>query len=243
MVWYKGTRCNDKRQYNPGRFHRIVLNTEKLKELYHNGTPIKEIASFFNCSIPTIKRNLRPLIPDALRRYPFNYSQANPINQRIIKHYTNHHYSTLKIAEIVGICDETIRRRLQRLGITLRGHNFKNLELFHPKQFNRKKDKKYPIEDLISFNSKFLEYYCLMHSQKKIAELLQIDRSTVSRRIRYLRSQYHFKLRECKRCENLFRFKVTEKHRTSNICPNCNRRNFPTYEKNFSDKNVLSNHT
>jgi len=197
------------------------VDKELLKHQYHNGKPIKDIASFFNCSIPTIKRHLKLLIPGNLRRYRFNYSQSNPINQRITKLYTNHHYSTEKIADIIGLCDETIRRRLKRLDIKLRGRNFKNLESFHPMQLNRRKGKEYPITDLNQFNQKFLEYYCLMHTQKKIAELLQIDRATVSRRIKYLRSQYYFKTRFCKRCENLFRFKVTEHQRNSKICSRC----------------------
>src|SRR3989344_8480409 len=103
MVWYNGTRCKDRRQYNPGRFKKIVIDAEKLQELYHSQMPIKEIASFFNCSIPTIKRHLKFSIPANLRRYKFYYSAANPINQRIAKLYTNHHYSTIKIADIIGL--------------------------------------------------------------------------------------------------------------------------------------------
>ena len=226
MVWYNGTRCSDRRQFNPGRFQRIILNDDQLKELYHNGTPIKEISSFFNCSIPTIKRHLRFLIPDKLRRYTFYYSQVNPINQRIIQLYTNHHYSTMKVGEIVGLNDETVRRRLQRLGIKLRGMSFKNLELFHPMQLNRRMGKIYLINDLNQFNQKFLEYYCLMYSHKKIAELLQIDRSTVSRRIKFLKTQYHFKSRFCRKCDNLFRFKVTEYIKNSRVCIRCRKDNF-----------------
>lgn len=223
MVWYNGTRCKDKRQFNPGRFKRILLDKEKLKELYYNGTLIKQIASYLKCSIPTIKRHLKFLIPKNLQRYKYNYSASNPVNQRIIKLYTNHHYSTEKIAEEIGLADETVRRRLQRLGIELRGRNFKNLETFHPKELNRNGGKKYPITDLNLFNQKFLEYYCLMHTQKRIAELLNIDRGTVQRRIKYLRTQYYFKLRFCKRCENLFRFKVTEHQRNSNVCIRCRK--------------------
>lgn len=55
----------------------------------------------------------------------------------------------------------------------------------------------------------------------KIAELLKIDRATVSRRIKYFRSQYYFKQGFCKRCDNLFRFKVTEHQRNANICSEC----------------------
>ena len=101
MVWYNGTRCKDRRQYNTGRFKRKFLDTDKLQELYYNGTLIKDIAAFFNCSIPTIKRNLKFLISPKLRRYKYFYSASNPINQQIIKLYTNHHYSTLKVGEMV----------------------------------------------------------------------------------------------------------------------------------------------
>ena len=221
MVWYNSTRCNDRRQFNTGRFKRIVLDKDKLKQLYHQGKLIKDLAFFFNCSIPTIKRHLKLIIPGSLRRYKFNYSESNPLNQKIIKLYTNHHYSTERIADMVDLADETVRRRLQRLDIELRGRDFKNLESFHPMQLNRRKGKEYPITDLNLFNQKFLEYYCLMRTQKKIAQLLQIDRGTVRRRIKYLRSQYNFKLRFCKRCEELFRFKVTEHQRNSNICSKC----------------------
>ncbi|MBU0628282.1 MAG: hypothetical protein KKC75_03775 [Nanoarchaeota archaeon] len=221
MVWYKSTQAKDNRKFNKGRFLRKEINLDTLKDMYYNGKPIKEIASFFNCSIPTIKRHLKLIVPESLRRYKFNYSESNPINQRIIKLYTNHHYSTNKIAGIIGLTDETIRKRLLKLGIALRKRNFKNLETFHPMRLNRIKDKNYPIVDLNQFNQKFLEYYCLMHTQKNIAELLQIDRATVSRRIKYLRSQYYFKLRFCKRCNNLFRFRVTEHQRNANICSRC----------------------
>jgi len=211
MAWYNGTRCKDRRQNNPGRFTKINVDANKLQELYYNRSPIKEIAAFFNCSIPTIKRHLKFLIPDELRRYKFYYSEANPINQRIVKFYTNHHYSTIKIGEIVGLCDETIRKRLQRMNIELRGHNFKNLETFHPSKLNRNPKKTYAFNDLETFNKKFVEYYCLMYPQYKIAELMQIDRGTVSRRIEYLKKFYYFKTRICKRCNNFFRFKVTER--------------------------------
>ena len=221
MAWYNNTRCNDKRQFNSGRFPKITLDDQILKNLYYEGKLIKDIASFFNVSIPTIKRHLKFLIPKNLQRYKFNYSQSNPVNQRIIKLYTNHHYSTEKIAEMTGLCDETVRRRLQRLGIELRGRNFKNLETFHPMHLNRRAGKQYPITDLNLFNQKFTEYYCLMYTQKKIAELLHIDRGTVSRRIRYFRSQYYFKTRFCKRCENLFRFRVTKYQKNARICTKC----------------------
>lgn len=220
MAWYDKS-IDFKNTKRPGRFLRTQLDFDKLKQLYYQGKLIKELASYFNCSIPTIKRHIKFLIPKNLQRYKFNYSSANPVNQRLIKLYTNHHYSTEKIAGIVGLADETVRRRLQRLGFELRGRNFKNLETFHPMQLNRRKDKQYPINDLTLFNQKFLEYYCLMISNTKIAELLQIDRATVSRRIKYFRSQYYFKQRFCKRCENLFRFKVTEHQRNARICGRC----------------------
>ncbi len=225
MAWYNSS-IDFRNPKRLGRYKRVVIDKEKLKQLYYEGKLIKDIGSFFNCSIPTIKRHLKFQIPKNLQRYKYNYSASNPVNQRIIKLYTNHHYSTLKIAELIDLCDETVRRRLQRLGIGLRGNNFKNLETFHPMQLNRKKNKRYPITDLNQFNQKFLEYYCLLYSQKKIAELLNIDRGTVHRRIKYLRSQYHFKLRFCKRCENLFRFKVAEHQRNSNICAKCRKSPF-----------------
>ena len=184
MAWYD-TAIDFKNPKRLGRHKRIILDIEKLQELYHNGALIKEIASLFNTSIPTIRRHLKFLIPKDLQRYKYNYSACNPINQRIIKLYTNHHFSTLKIAETIGLADETVRRRLQRLKIELRGRDFKNLETFHPGKLNRNKNKEYPITDLNQFNQKFLEYYCLMYSQKKIAELLSIDRGTVRRNRRY----------------------------------------------------------
>jgi len=109
---------------------------------------------------------------------------------------------------------------LKCLGVERRGRGFKNLETFHPSALNRK-DKSYPIQDLENFNQKFLECYCLMMSQGKIAEIMNIDRGTVRRRIAYLRSQYYFKMRYCKRCENLFRFRVIGEKRNSNVCQRC----------------------
>lgn len=220
MAWYdRGIDFSNPKRL--GRHKRIFLDREKLQELYYNGTPIKDIAAFFNCSIPTIKRHLRLLISPKLRRYKFYYSAANPINQRIIKLYTNDHYSTLKVAEIVKLNDETVRKRLKRLGVQLRRNNFKNLETFHPGNLAKKYHKQYPITELHLFNQKFLEYYCLMLPMYKIADLLKIDRGTVSRRIKFLRSLYYFKTRICKRCNNFFRFKVTERQKNSRICGRC----------------------
>ena len=221
MVWYNGTRCKDRRQYNPGRYPKINLDGQKLQELYYKGTKIKEIAASLNCSIPTIKRHLRLLISPKLRRYKYFYSASNPVNQQIIKLYTNDHYSTLKVAEIVKLNDETVRKRLQRLGIKLRGLNFKNLETFHPGNLAKRYNKQYPVTDLHEFNQKFIEYYCLMLPMHKIAELLKIDRGTVSRRIKFLKSLYYFKTRICKRCNNFFKFKATERQKNSRICIAC----------------------
>jgi len=221
MGWYNGTRYSDRRQYNPGRFPRKQLDSEHLQEMYYKGTKIKEIAALLNCSIPTIKRHLRLLISPKLRRYKYFYSASNPINQQIIKLYTNDHYSTLKVASIVGLNDETVRKRLQRLGIELRGHNFKNLETFHPGNLAKRYNKQYPVTDLYEFNQKFIEYYCLMLPMHNIAELLKIDRGTVSRRIKFLKSLYYFKTRICKRCNNFFKFKATERQKNSSICGSC----------------------
>ena len=168
------------------------------------------------------------LIPDKLRRYKFYYSEANPVNQRIVKLYTNHHYSTIKIGEIVGLNDETIRKRLHRMNIQLRGHDYKNLETFHPGKLNHRSNKQYPITDLNEFNHKFIEYYCLMLPMYKIAELLQIDRGTISRRIKFFKSLYYFKTRICKRCNNFYRFKVTERIKNSSICGRCRLDRFRT---------------
>lgn len=225
MGWYNGTRCKDRRQNNPGRFPRKLLDGEKLQELYHSQMPIKDIAAFFNCSVPTIKRHLQLLISPKLRRYKFYYSVANPVNQQIIKLYTNHHYSTLKVGEIVGLNDETVRKRLQRMNIQLRGHNYKNLETFHPSKLNHRSNKGYPITDLNEFNHKFTEYYCLMMPMYKIAKLLNIDRGTVIRRIKFIKTLYYFKTRICKRCNNFYRFKVTERQKNSRICGRCSLKN------------------
>ena len=221
MVWYNGTRCNDRRQYNSGRYPKINVDGQKLQEMYYKGTKIKEIAASLNCSIPTIKRHLRLLISPKLRRYKYFYSASNPVNQQIIKLYTNDHYSTLKVASIVGLNDETVRKRLQRLGIELRGLNFKNLETFHPGNLAKRYNKQYPVTDLHEFNQKFIEYYCLRLPMHKIAELLKIDRGTVSRRIKFLKSLYYFKTRICRRCNNFFKFKVTERHKNSSVCGRC----------------------
>ncbi len=221
MAWYDQS-IDFKNPKRPGFHKRIILDADKLKQLYYQGQLIENIASYFNCSIQTIRRHLKFLIPKNLQRYKFNYSQSNPVNQRIIKLYTNHHHSTEKIAEIIELSGKTVRKRLHRLGIELRGRGFKNLETFHPKQFNRR-NKQYTIDDLATFNQKFIEYYCLGYPKKKIAELLQIDKRTVSKRINYFRFQYNFKSRFCKRCENIFRFIATKYQRNARICTKCRK--------------------
>ncbi|MBI2575577.1 hypothetical protein HYV84_00015 [Candidatus Woesearchaeota archaeon] len=141
MAWYNHSIgfSNPKRK---GRFKRIMLDCGQLKSLYYGEKPIKEIARQLCCSVPVIKRHLKFLIPNDRKRYAFYYSQNNPVNQQLIKLYTNHHYSAEKIAGIVGINAETVRKRLSRLGVALRGRNFKNLESFHPASLNRKEGNK-----------------------------------------------------------------------------------------------------
>ncbi len=221
MVWYNGTRCSDNRQHNHGRFPRIILDPERLSQMYYAGTPIRDIAASLNCSVPTVKRHLKQMIPQKLRRYKFYYSASNPVNQNIAKLYTTNHFSTSVIARMVNLCDETVRKRLQKTGIELRKRNFKNVETFHPKNLNRKENKFYAIEDLNEFNQTLIRYYCEMQSYYQIALALQIDRGTVSRRIRFLRKLHAFKTRFCKRCNNLYRFMVTEKQKNSRICGRC----------------------
>ena len=206
-----------------GRFLKKDINQQELNVLYFEGKKDKELASYFNCSIPTIRRRIRILIPDNLRMRKERTSQYNPINQKIINLYVNHHYSTIKIAAIADFSVETIRRRLHSLGIKLRGKNFKNLHSFHPGKLNRVRQKEYAVSNLNEFNQKLLDHYCLMYSNAKVAELLQVDRGTVKRRIGYLNSHYHFKIRFCKRCGNLYRFKTSQYRRNSKICLRCRK--------------------
>ncbi len=60
-----------------------------------------------------------------------------------------------------------------------------------------------------------------MLPMKTIAEFLNIDRGTVSRRIKFIRTLYYFKTRVCKRCNKFFRFKVTERQKNSRVCGRC----------------------
>ena|SRR3989338_8594863 len=223
MPWYSSTHANDKRRFNKGRFLKKGINLGELKTLYLEGRKNKELAAFFNCSIPTIRRRIRILIPDNLRMRKERTSQYNPINQKIINLYVNHHYSTIKIAAITNLSVETIRGRLHSLGIKVRGKNFKNLQSFHPGKLNRVRQKEYAVSDLKEFNQKLLDYHCLMYSNARIAELLQVDRGTVKRRISHLTSMHHFKTRFCKKCGNLYRFMPTQYQRNCKICLRCRK--------------------
>ena len=84
MPWYSSTHASDKRRFNKGRFLKKDINQQELNVLYFEGKKDKELASYFNCSIPTIRRRIRIFIPDNLRRRKERTSQYNPINQKII---------------------------------------------------------------------------------------------------------------------------------------------------------------
>lgn len=230
MVWYNmGIDFeNPKRK---GRFERIPIDTKKLFQKYGEGVKITKIAEDFEVSEATIKRHLKFLIPDFMKRNKGRTENPNTsFNESIIKLYTNDHYSTIKIADQLGCSAEKVRRRLIKCGVEMRKSSYKNLLEIHPSNLNRK-EKEYPFEDLKDFNESLLMLYCLNFEREDIARYLNIHVDTVVRRINFVRSLYAFKLRVCKICDGFFRFIVTESKRNSNICPLCmskikNRRGF-----------------
>ena len=111
----------------------------------------------------------------------------------IVELYVKNKLSTKSVADKVGLSDETVRRRLKRFGIERRTRGFKDLSSFHPASLNRNPDKQYPVNDIESFNRMLTNSYCMMLPQYKIADILNIDRATVSRRINFMRNSHYFK--------------------------------------------------
>lgn len=230
MAWYeKG--IDYKNPKKKGRFQRVSIDTKRLFQMYAEGEKIEKIAEEFGVSEATIKRHLKFIIPDFLKRNKGRTGNPNtPFNVKIIKYYTNHHFSTSKIGDKMGCSAEKVRRRLINCGVEMRKSSYKNLMEIHPGHLSRK-DKEYPFEDLKEFNESLMMLYCLNFEREDIAKYLNVHIDTVIRRIAFIRTLYAFKLRVCKNCENFFRFIVTESKRNSNICPLCmskirNRRGF-----------------
>jgi len=231
MVWYnKG--IDYKNPKKKGRFSRISVDTKRLFQMYAEGKKIDEIAEKFEVSEATIKRHLKFIIPDFMKRNKGRTSNPNTsFNLKIIKFYTNHHYSTSKIGDEMRCSAEKVRRHLIKCEIEMRKTSYKNLLEIHPKNLNRKEEKEYPFENLKEFNESLMMLYCLNFEREEIAKYLNVHIDTAIRRITFIRSLYAFKLRVCKSCENFFRFIVTDSKRNSNVCPLCmskirNRRGF-----------------
>ncbi|MFH2106494.1 MAG: hypothetical protein ABII22_04485 [Candidatus Micrarchaeota archaeon] len=221
MAWYtEGIEYSNPKK--KGRFKRLMLDTDELRKRYLSGQKIKDMAIYFRVSEATIKRHLKFIIPDSMKRNKGKISRKNEtFNSQVIRLYTNHHLSTLKIANRLGCSSEKIRRRLHMCGVEVRSNSYKNLFSMHPGNLARI-SKTYPIEDLDDFNKAFLLMYCMNASLPQISESLGIHQHTVKRRIQFARSLFVFKLRVCKHCERMFRFISTEKKKSSEVCHLCN---------------------
>lgn len=215
MAWYdKGLDFrNEKRQ---GRFKRVELDREKLKQLYLSGEKLVSIAGELGVSVATVKRHIRFLIPDSVKRNKgWASNSQNPFNQQIRKLYETGK-STLVISRLLGCHDEVVRQRLIKMGVELRSRA-KSLLDYHPSHFGNNRGRTYPISDLATFNERLLYFYCMGFRQKQIASFLKIDRGTVKRRVQALRKAHRFKIRQCRRCQVIYR---TVRH-DSHICPRC----------------------
>lgn len=217
MAWYdEGLDFrNEKRR---GRFKRIELDRERLKQAYLSGKKVRDIAEEFGVSTATIKRHIKFLIPDSVKRNKgWTANTQNHFNQRVKELYEAGK-STLVIARLLGRGDELVRQRLIKMGVERRDRASKSLLDYHPSRFSNR-GRTYPIGDLSTFNEKLLYFYCMGFNQRQMASFLKVDRGTVRRRIRALRKAYVFKIRQCRRCQVVYR---TTKH-DSHVCPRCTK--------------------
>lgn len=139
-----------------------------------------------------------------------------PFNQRVRELYEAGK-STLVVARLLGCSDELIRQRLIGMGIERRKRGSRSLLDYHPSCFCR--GRTYPVDDLEAFNRMLLYFYCLGFRQSEIASMLGVHRGTVQRRVQALRQAYVFKIRQCRRCDAIYR---TIKP-NSRICPRCTK--------------------
>jgi len=215
LAWYDEG-LNFRNEKRRGRFKRIELDRERLKQAYLSGRKVRDIAEEFGVSTATIKRHIKFLIPDSVKRNKgWTANTQNPRNQRIRELYEAGK-STLVIARLLGCGDEFVRQRLIKMGVERRDRATKSLLDYHPSRFGNR-GRTYPIGDLPAFNEKLLYFYCLGYGQGRIASFLKVDKGTVRRRIRASRKAYVFKIRQCRRCQAIYR---TTKH-NSRICPRC----------------------
>jgi DNA-binding CsgD family transcriptional regulator/AraC-like DNA-binding protein len=200
---------------------KVNVNLIQLKLLWESDNyTLAELAKHFNVSIPTIKRRLRTI--KARHRYAWNYSHENPINQRIIKLYTNDHLSTMEIGKLIHLSEETVRRRLHRLSITLRDRAFKNLARVHPKSFDRR-HKDYQIADVQELNERIKQLYLSGNKKlKTIAHIVNLDTRTVARRLDFMGYRNRKKMCEkdmeqVKRCADLYKDKKLSSNQIGRI--------------------------
>ncbi|MFH0874757.1 MAG: hypothetical protein V1859_02380 [archaeon] len=222
MAWYDLNKGIDfSNPSRKGRFPRIAVDREKLLRLYIGEKELDDIAKEFNVSRATVTRHLKFLVPKYLKRNKGRTGNLKaPFNEKIIKLYTNDHFSTERIGSEMDCSAEKVRKHLILCGVQMRGRSFKNVMNFHPKMLCRK-EKRYPFNDLKSFNSIFTFLYCLNVQSEDIAGILNVHTDTVMRRIKFLKATSYFKLRFCRKCSRLFRFASTEKRKNGNICPLC----------------------
>jgi DNA-binding CsgD family transcriptional regulator len=203
------------------RTKKVYVNLSQLKFLWESDNyTIAELAKHFNVSIPTIKRRLRTI--KARHRYAWNYSHENPLNQRIINLYANGHLSTMEIGKLVHLSEETVRRRLHRLNVTLRDRSFKNLARVHPKSFDRK-HKEYQIVDAQELNDRIKQLYLSGNKKlKTIAQIVNLDTRTVARRLDFMgfrkrKKVYEKDMELVKRCVDLYKDKKLSSNQIGQI--------------------------
>lgn len=218
MSWYDGSTSVNK--VHP---RRILIDAQKLYQMYVGGVLIKDIAREFNVSQATIKRHIAIIIPDGMRRNKGKTSNPDDMfNREIIRLYVEDYLTTHQIANVMECKPGKVSSRLKKCGVELRKKKGKNLFKIHPKTLNRKKKIDYPIQDTKEFNESFKLLYLLNFEIERMSELLGIHEETVIRRIAFLRTIHKFKLRSCKYCERFFRMIITDSQKNGNVCPLCN---------------------
>ena len=179
------------------RTKKVSVNLTQLKYLWESDNyTIAELAKHFNVSIPTIKRRLRKI--KARHRYKWNYSHENPINQRIIKLYTNDHLST-KDMEQVKRC----------------------VDLYKNKKLSSNQNGR--VEGISG--SKVLKL--LRFAKVRIRQRTGISTTVKKRALRIYKTKNHLYkyLKQCRRCERLYR-KNSQGSRICPKCSRSNHRAF-----------------
>ncbi|MCK4522464.1 MAG: hypothetical protein KAU20_07865 [Nanoarchaeota archaeon] len=158
---------------------KIYMDLERLKTRYlhlvfRNGKCIPILAREFHASISTIKKTLCDM---GLNGKEILYDHEQPFNQRMIKMYET--MSTKIVGQRLGLCAETVRKRLIGMGIERHSVGFYNYDYI--KSSNRPDLQGWELNQLIKE-----EYEKTLSVKQVMINLGLGDLETVRKRLRLM---------------------------------------------------------